>query len=740
MKIIIGFVLCFTFISCKSQLRTIDKSFSFSNETIQPNEFFEYGNGWYKVSGNVRIDTLTLYGEETSLLLMPQFEDSLKLIEVFCYIDLRDINGDSITISGNFKIGNERDYKAMFNTSLISLEEQITDTININFSGEKQTWNDFTSTMPLKDNIIAAKLNFRSKGDIKIWLSSFKVEVDKHSYKDLVNKKYDLEKDTVFDNGSNIQLEKLTPQMTENLEVLGKVWGFLKYYHPEVTQGKFNWDYELFRILPAIANAKNKNERSKLLYKWINKYEYTKKTTNYTIADSTQYSRIINLDWIEDKSLFDDRLIDQLTGIRNAERSNRFNYYVLPNRITLNDKVFAREKAYKKIKWNDQGFRLLTLFRMWNVVEYCFPYRDYTNTSWDKLLKMFIPVFFSPSNKADYELSILKLGAHINDSHGIINIPDDSLGETVLAPIYKHRSKVPVELIRTKDGCITIKSTQTVSLERGDVILSIDNRDIKDIIEEIHPYILASTENGIIKNILSHLLSTDSSELVTTILRNGQKKEVVIKDFRYTRDKQSIKTWENYDLSSKNIIHVDNIKSAEVNKETVKNQMDSKGLIIDMRVYPAENNLVYMYELLLPSISFPLWMSSNQLNHPGNYHLWRYNIEENKNDNYYKGKVAILVDENTISGGETVSMWLSAAPLSVVIGSQTAGANGNISFECPLPHNIMITYSGLGAYYLNGDIIQRKGINIDIPVSPSVRDIREGRDVWIEKAIEYILK
>jgi len=36
------------------------------------------------------------------------------------------------------------------------------------------------------------------------------------------------------------------------------------------------------------------------------------------------------------------------------------------------------------------------------------------------------------------------------------------------------------------------------------------------------------------------------------------------------------------------------------------------------------------------------------------------------------------------------------------------------------------------------EILQRKGVKIDIPVSPTVNDIKEGRDVWIEKAIEII--
>ena len=41
---------------------------------------------------------------------------------------------------------------------------------------------------------------------------------------------------------------------TEKLASLCKVWGFLKYYHPNVAKGNFNWDEQLLNTLPKIIN------------------------------------------------------------------------------------------------------------------------------------------------------------------------------------------------------------------------------------------------------------------------------------------------------------------------------------------------------------------------------------------------------------------------------------------------------------------------------------------------------
>ena len=38
--------------------------------------------------------------------------------------------------------------------------------------------------------------------------------------------------DTTFDHGSNIVFPTLTSQLIDNLDLLGHVWGFLKYHLP----------------------------------------------------------------------------------------------------------------------------------------------------------------------------------------------------------------------------------------------------------------------------------------------------------------------------------------------------------------------------------------------------------------------------------------------------------------------------------------------------------------------------
>jgi len=66
--------------------------------------------------------------------------------------------------------------------------------------------------------------------------------------------------DTNFAHGSEIVINNLNPVKIDNLTNLGMIWGFLKYYHPSVAGGEYNWDASLFRIMPKILSAATKTE------------------------------------------------------------------------------------------------------------------------------------------------------------------------------------------------------------------------------------------------------------------------------------------------------------------------------------------------------------------------------------------------------------------------------------------------------------------------------------------------
>ena len=90
---------------------------------------------------------------------------------------------------------------------------------------------------------------------------------------------------------------------TEKLASLGKMYGFLKYYHPEVAKGKYDWDEELIKQLPLVLRAADKESLSAIYIDWINslgKVEPCRK------CDSTEdyFDKNFDLSWTQNVLLY----------------------------------------------------------------------------------------------------------------------------------------------------------------------------------------------------------------------------------------------------------------------------------------------------------------------------------------------------------------------------------------------------------------------------------------------------
>jgi hypothetical protein len=74
----------------------------------------------------------------------------------------------------------------------------------------------------------------------------------------------------------------------------------------------------------------------------------------------------------------------------------------------------------------------------------------------------------------------------------------------------------------------------------------------------------------------------------------------------------------------------------------------------------------------------------------------------------------------------------------IVIGSTTAGADGNLS-GIPLPSRLQSMISGIGVFHPDHKPTQRIGVVLDIVVRPTLAGIRAGRDEVLEAVIHQIV-
>ncbi len=163
----------------------------------------------------------------------------------------------------------------------------------------------------------------------------------------------------------------------------------------------------------------------------------------------------------------------------------------------------------------------------------------------------------------------------------------------------------------------------------------------------------------------------------------------------------------------------------------------TKGLVIDIRNYPSEFVVFalgsHLVERSTPFACFTMGDPAN----PGAFH-WRSPLSLTPASPRYTGKIVILVDEVSVSQSEYTAMAFRAAPGATVVGSTTAGADGNVS-PIPLPGGLRSMISGIGVFYPDKTPTQRVGIIPDIEARPTIRGIRAGRDEVLEVALRQIL-
>jgi hypothetical protein len=538
-----------------------------------------------------------------------------------------------------------------------------------------------------------------------------------------------------FEHGSNISLPKLSNEKINDLYVLGKVWGFLKYYHPAIATGKYNWDYELFKVLPKVLNATSLSERNNVLSAWIDtlgKVQSAKMKMN--IKDVKLKPE---LSWITDANL-GEYLSTQLSIIKDAERPTS-NYYV-----KLSDYVgvpeFTNEKPYAAMKYPDAGFRLLSLYRYWNIIEYYFPYKNLIGENWDAVLKEFINLFANAANELEYKKTVLLLIARVHDTHAMVVGPDSVLKR------FFGSNAAPLIVTFVQDRALVTgyyhkALGEQSGLNVGDVIEKVNNKTVRELLQERLPFTSASNSPTLLRNLAYNLLRTNDTALTVEFSRNSVKSSTQVKCIGTEKIMSYIEN-ERKDTCFKilkgNIAYL--YPASIRNKyfpQIIPELLKAKGLIIDFRCYPKDFLVLTFGKYLFPLETTFVKYSNGSIASPGLFTFVRTGKIGTSNKDHFKNKVIIIVNETTQSSAEYHVMGFRTASNAMVIGSTTAGADGNVS-EFTLPGGVRTMMSGIGIYYPDGRETQRIGIVPDIEVKPTIEGIKMGKDELLEKAISLI--
>lgn len=441
--------------------------------------------------------------------------------------------------------------------------------------------------------------------------------------------------------------------------------------------------------------------------------------------------------WIADESYLGSRLsavLSRFNGIQTLDLTNAPVYFDM-----IGNSTFTNKSLHPNMDFGDGRYRLLGLFRLWNAMEYFFPYMDILDDCWHDLLLEFIPKMLEGTDKLSYELTLAALSSRLHDAHILF------IGTSFLRDRFGGYF-APVGLAEA-EGQLVVREVSNIHdstlLMQGDVIVNLNGVDINDVVADMLKYLpFPNDEKALAYLAFRHdVLRSHSSTMEVCVLRDGEEKTLTITGYRtsfialsHTIPSESHRLLEN-NIGLVNPVMLDNL--ADIMEEF----SDTDGLIIDWRQPQCQTSSFEWAEYFVDENQRFAIMSQPFQPIPGMFvdSSWQYSGGTTRFESFlYKRNVVILMNEATQSHLETRVMSVRNGANVTVIGTNSIGANGNVT-RLPLPGVITMQFTGLGVYTPEGGQTQRIGLSPDIYVNRTIAGIREGRDEFIEAAIQYLL-
>ncbi len=553
-------------------------------------------------------------------------------------------------------------------------------------------------------------------------------------------------------------------KQVEALVGLTRVWGFLKYHHPAIagrsappnnsadslvkslssnqmtwTDRHAEWDTEFRASLRPLLLASDPIEQLEVqVSQWLDKLGDPASCQPCARAP-TDVVQAPDLAWLEDTTLLSATTASRLKNVHVNRWAGVAQSFA--RKSSLGNITFVNEESYG-IHPVPRDLRLLALARFWNAVEYWYPYRSQLAKGQLALLREYLPQVWSASDDEAYANVLVRLAANLKDGHAnLVNaFHFQPPGGSARLPL----------VLRWLNGQLIVSRVLSdtgsghADLRAGDVIVELDGRAPGTTKGLWEPFFGASNDAALSREIASALASGQAGETSVVISRNGQIDTVpVVRSMPKRSWGDALYDHElmgpAFRMLTPEVAYLRGSKArAEQVAQYIRGAAGSKLFVVDMRSYPSDTAAWLLARHFVDDTVAAALLSGPDIANPGTF-TWILTRVISPLEPTYTGRVLVLVDELTQSAAEYSTMLMQASSRVVVVGSQTAGADGNV-VQLSLPGGLAVTFSGLGVYYPDRRVTQGVGVHRDLTVHPTIQGLRDGVDEVLEAGVGHVLR
>jgi hypothetical protein len=566
----------------------------------------------------------------------------------------------------------------------------------------------------------------------------------------------------------------------ENLAAFARVYGYVRFFHPSDQAAAVDWDKVAIIGAEAVRDAADREALRAALRRVFQPLAPT-----MSLSDSTEDTANLSPSAIaSDRLIFWQhvglKLTDQpgpyrqqrvITGEKRGAHSplfepatppSLFNKTIAPGvvlRLPLALPVDATGKALggdaaafaalqaeltktdmKTLTPADWRVRVAGVLTAWNVFQHFHPYLDGIGVKWDEALVPALRRALHDQNADDYYATLSELVAKSHDGHGYVYGAPGPRGE------------IPIRVAVVEDKLVVTGVAEGAPFRKGDIIERFDDALALDVLRDWERYASGGAHLSEFRALNLFGSGPVGSVARLELMRDGAAEKI---EFTRTPERRSyfFNSLGEFQFPAfaevrPGIFYV-NLYSLNAPglEEKLPQLAAARGVIFDWRydgrwfdekakrIQPDADIIPHLIDqpvdgspMLIPQISTPDRIG------------WTYReftrLVQPKAPRF-KGRIVFINEPSVVSYGETCMAMIADYRLATLVGAPTAGCNGNANF-IPLLGGFRVMWTGMDVRKHDRSSFYAVGFVPDYPVARTLRAVKEGRDEYLEKAIEVI--
>ncbi|MFI5221790.1 MAG: S41 family peptidase [Bacteroidia bacterium] len=579
---------------------------------------------------------------------------------------------------------------------------------------------------------------------------------------------------------NNFQSKNLSSQQVENLSAFAKMYGYIRHFQPVEQFDSLNWEKFIVTESEFAAAAKNTADLQIRLDSicleigkdiWVCNKEMcvTRTTVHNNLVrglkpKATYFLYQLQTGWgnkgmntVRPDMIYKNMIYSVHTGIplrKEILKPDDFIRLPLTRELELclpltlyadENGSLSHPHEYPKYKITAKNYsssnpymRIGCIMIAWNVIEHYYPYLKVMKIDWEKVLPEYIQRAAQCKSEEEFKQVLDEFTVEYRDAHAWVTRIQAPDSQPYFAP------PLLLDFVEEK-AIVTFVDTSRISgLNLGDEILSIDRVPVKKVIAE-----KTKRESGATPQLIHHAVmqalftGKKNSEIVVEIKTKDKPVFVSLKRniniySEHLTENRSAPFWE----FEKNYFYADITRLNDSMMRTVSSKLFSaKGIIFDLRGYPGQ---IYIKDSVPSYLANDTVLGAKFITNIM-YYPDQKNIIDTKKVQWkfvpssagFCKNVVFVIDGKAVSYSESVLSIYSYNKLAKLVGETTAGTNGNVN-TFKLFDLYRITFTGMNV--INQDDSQFHGIGIkpDIEMKRTAKALMEGRDEFLEKAIEVV--